>query len=364
MRVLIKKIYMIVIAIFNVIFRGLKVKNNNIVVMMTFPKDVLPIIDQLRNKGYKLTVITTDKHAHHIQHLSNVTYVKAGNKNVIKHIKALSTAKVILIDTYYLIMGAYDKKAPQTVIQTWHAAGALKDFGLTDHQVDLNNQAMVNQYQRVYSATDLYLVGGDEMGHCFNESFDAQPSQMLRSGLPRLVEYLNIDIKEEQQRLKEQYGIQGKLAVYMPTYRENHQANRQINTSRFEKALPEYTLLSHLHPSIKKDKGEHDLDSTTLLIMADLIISDYSSIPIEASLLNKPTLFYVYDEKEYEKIRGLNQYYYDIPNTYKVTTEEALIDKIKQDDKQFKSLFNHWHKYTTQETLNQVTNYIDKLVKS
>ena len=113
---------------------------------------------------------------------------------------------------------------------------------------------MVNQYQRVYSATDLYLVGGEEMGHCFNESFDAHPSQMLRSGLPRLVEYLNIDIKEEQQRLKEQYGIQGKLAVYMPTYRENHQANRQINKTLFEKALPEYTLLSHFHPSIKKIK--------------------------------------------------------------------------------------------------------------
>ena len=101
---------MIVIAILNVLFRGLKVKNKNIVVMMTFPKDVLPIIEQLSTKGYKLTVITTDKHAHHIQHLSNVTYIKAGNKNVIQHIKALSTAKVILIDTYYLIMGAYHKK--------------------------------------------------------------------------------------------------------------------------------------------------------------------------------------------------------------------------------------------------------------
>ena len=28
--------------------------------------------------------------------------------------------------------------------------GALKDFGLTDHQVDLNNKAMVEQYKRVY----------------------------------------------------------------------------------------------------------------------------------------------------------------------------------------------------------------------
>ena len=29
------------------------------------------------------------------------------------------------------------------------------------------------------------------------------------------------------------------------------------------------------------------------MIMADVIISDYSSLPIEASLLNKPTLFHI-----------------------------------------------------------------------
>lgn len=37
--------------------------------------------------------------------------LKAGNKNVIKHIKLLSTAKIILIDTYYLIMGHTIKSA-------------------------------------------------------------------------------------------------------------------------------------------------------------------------------------------------------------------------------------------------------------
>ena len=81
--------------------------------------------------------------------------------------------------------------------------GALKDFGLTDHQVDLNNKAMVEQYKRVYNATDYYLVGGDEMARCFEASFEAQPEQMLKFGLPRLVKYLNMNIEKEQQRLKE-----------------------------------------------------------------------------------------------------------------------------------------------------------------
>ena len=40
--------------------------------------------------------------------------------------KVLSKAKIIILDTYYLMMGGYQKKKGQTVIQTWHAAGALK----------------------------------------------------------------------------------------------------------------------------------------------------------------------------------------------------------------------------------------------
>ncbi|MCB7376950.1 CDP-glycerol glycerophosphotransferase family protein, partial [Bariatricus massiliensis] len=68
------------------------------------------------------------------------------NKNVIAQLKALATAKVIFVDNYYLLMGGYRKKKGQTVIQTWHAAGALKYFGLKDHAVDLSNKKMVDQY--------------------------------------------------------------------------------------------------------------------------------------------------------------------------------------------------------------------------
>ena len=60
------------------------------------------------------------------KNLKNITFIPAGNKNVISHIKALSSAKVIIIDTYYLMMGGYHKKKGQAVIQTWHAAERSK----------------------------------------------------------------------------------------------------------------------------------------------------------------------------------------------------------------------------------------------
>ena len=97
--------------------------------------------------------------------------------------------------------------------------------------------------------------------------------------------------------------------------------------------------------------------------MADIIISDYSSLPIEASLLDKPTLFYVYDEEKYDKIRGLNQFYKAIPQRYKATTEEELIVKIKNDVALFEPLFKHWHKYNSEASVQRVTEFIEKMVE-
>ena len=132
---------------------------------MTFPEDVMPIINELDNKGYKITVIAKFEEQYRLEHLNNINFIPAGNKYIVKHIKALSSSKVILIDTYYLMLGGYTKKKAQTIIQTWHASGALKNFGLTDHQVDLNNVTMVRQYQRVYQATDFILLVVKRWGH-------------------------------------------------------------------------------------------------------------------------------------------------------------------------------------------------------
>lgn len=98
------------ISILNFIFKGKKVNDRHIVAMMTFSEDVLPILQQLDEKGYQLTVIAQEKDRETLNNLQNVTWVPAGNKYVMQQIKALSTAKVIIIDTYYLMLGSFNKK--------------------------------------------------------------------------------------------------------------------------------------------------------------------------------------------------------------------------------------------------------------
>ncbi|MEN3090072.1 MAG: teichoic acid glycerol-phosphate primase TarB [Staphylococcus pseudoxylosus] len=362
MRQIIKKLYIIIISFLNMIYRKKKVQSDQIVVMMTFAEDVLPIIEALHRKGYKLTVIGTEKNRKYIQHIENTVFLPAGNKQVFKHIKALSSAKVIVIDTYYLIMGGFKKKKQQTVVQTWHAAGALKNFGFTDRQVDLSNSKIVQQYKKVYDATDKYIIGGEPMADCFKESFGANEEQFLRTGLPRLVPYARLDVEQRQHELKQQYGINGKVAAYVPTYREHKQANREIDKQKFEAKLPEYTLLSKLHPSIATEQ-QTTINLQSLMILADVIISDYSSLAIEASILQKPTLFYVYDEADYNRTRGLNVFYEKIPEAYKAYSEDELMHKLHEKSYAPALLFEDWHEYNTKDSLTRIINEIEKMVK-
>lgn len=355
----IKRIYMLMINILNILFRWNKISTQHIVVMMTFEADVLPIIKGLSQQGYRVTVIGKGIHQETIEQIHHCTFIPAGNKHIIHHIKALSTAKVVVIDTYYLLLGAYRKKDGQKIIQTWHAAGALKHFGLTDHQVDHTNKVQVQQYRNVYQATDLYLIGGPPMAECFKAAFDIQSTQLCTTGLPRLVPYCQLNILEKQDQLKQQHGITKKLAIYVPTYREYNQRNRMIGVAQFESAVPGYTLINKLHPAVA-EPSQTTLDTQTLMLMADLIITDYSSLAIEASLLNKPSVFYVYDETLYEAERGLNNYYYDIPSQYKAYDEASLIRLIQQQEETLEPLFHNWHQYNTKDSLIQVLALINK----
>ena len=46
-------------------------------------------------------------------------------------------------------------------------------------------------------------------------------------------------------------------------------------------------------------------ETRDLMIYSDILITDYSSIFIDYLLLEKPIIFYTFDLREYEKLRGL-----------------------------------------------------------
>ena len=104
----------------------------------------------------------------------------------------------------------------------------------------------------------------------------------------------------------------------------------------------DYVLALRLHPKIKnfyKDdissKGKYiDVSGfeseQELMLISDVLITDYSSIMIEYPILNKPTVFFTYDLDEY--LANERGFYYDfktiVPGPIVYTSDE-LIDVIE-----------------------------------
>ncbi|MDQ7143757.1 CDP-glycerol glycerophosphotransferase family protein [Mammaliicoccus lentus] len=326
-----------------------KIKQDHVVVFMTFKEDVLPIIKALKQENYKITIIAHPRWMKEVESIDVENVINLKNKYLYQQIKSIKSSKTVIIDTYYLLLGGIKKNKNQKIIQTWHAAGALKTFGLEDKSINQNNKRQIKNYLSVYQFTDYYLVSSDIMKDIFIRSLGAKESQMLPFGLPRLDQYKHKITRPKQDK---------KIALYVPTYRDYTDEIVTINKQAFEQACPEYQLITKLHPSINSEKSD-SRDIQTLVEIADVIITDYSSLSVEASLLDKPIIFYSYDEDMYNEKRGLNEYYYEMTKMNKAFNEDELFELVNQ-NKINKDIKPMWHKYTEFNATEKLINFIQK----
>ncbi|QCT74480.1 CDP-glycerol glycerophosphotransferase family protein [Macrococcoides canis] len=342
MRTLIKASYITILKLLDQMIIT-KPKSNHIVITMTFTEDVLPILEQLASQKIDITLLYHPKYNDIVNKrliYHNITTIPLNNKYVFHHIKAVKRAKVILIDTYYLLFSAITKHTDQEVIQIWHASSALKRFGLEDRSVDLTNEKMVKQYKSVYDFTDSYIVAGDNMIEIFKQSLNASNKNFIKTGLPRLENSTASPSNSD-------------AVLFVPTYRDY-----MLNNS--DKLTHDHlqNLLIRAHPSDYNYKTDIEISDLTLdecLNLADIIITDYSSLAIEALHKGKRVMLYVPDEAEYEASRGLNQYYYELPQEIKAYSVEALQQKLAHIER---IDIKGWTNYQSQHATEDIVQYI------
>jgi CDP-glycerol glycerophosphotransferase len=164
---------------------------------------------------------------------------------------------------------------------------------------------------------------------CFISSFNLEKEQVIEVGYPRndqVVKYKDDSgyIKKLKEELKIPLNV--KVILYAPTYRDNVYCNKK-NSHVLSNPLDSTDFLScfgdgylflyrgHYFTS-ENERSNQFLDVSSydnvndILLVSDLLITDYSSLFFDYSILEKPSLFYMYDRKVYEnKTRG---FYLDI----------------------------------------------------
>lgn len=253
----------------------------------------------------------------------------------------LATAKFILLDDYYFQMYGLKTRNKTEVVQLWHAAGAFKKFGMSSiGAIDSNSYEFEKDAHQNYTEV---IVSGQEVAGHYAEAFDVPVNKVHALGVPRTDLFLDEDYKEYiKEKYLEAYPMlkDKKIITYAPTFRGRPGERASFDLALdletlYEKFGDEYVLILKLHPSVTK--GVHipseykdfainlsKNNVNNVLIMSDILITDYSSIVFDFALLNRPMIFFAYDLESYLDERGFYYEYKDfVPGPIAKSTNEV-----------------------------------------
>lgn len=226
----------------------------------------------------------------------------------------IATSKVVILDTYCMVISILKHKKELKVIQMWHSMGTMKKFGYTALDTKEGSKSELAYAMKMHKNYDYIFASAESYKDHLAKGFNCDIDKILTMPLPR-VDLLNSDkygqkvrerIYKEYPKLKEK-----PLILYCPTFRKEEED--------FKEALKElaaavdyekYNFVVKLHPLSKAAVEEpavsaDGFSSFEMLFAADYVISDYSCIVYEAAVRHIPLYFYNFDMELYTDGRGL-----------------------------------------------------------
>lgn len=242
-----------------------------------------------------------------------------------------------------------EKRHETTYLQTWHGTPLKKMLN------DIENiTGRTDDYlERVTNATRSwdYLISPSKYAtKAFRSAFKYEV-EVLEVGYPRNDLFFKDNYLEKQEEIRKKLNIKSdiKIILYAPTFRDNETTgknkflfNMAMDLKKMQEALSdEYVILMRTHVIVKnKFKISEELDNFVidvssysevqeLLLITDILMTDYSSVMFDFANTDRPMLFFTYDFETYrDEVRG---FYMDFENEAPgplVRDTDQIIDSI------------------------------------
>ncbi len=281
-------------------------------------------------------------------------HVKQVRYRSLAYLYYMATAHVWVFDGR---QPAFLRRRPKThYIQTWHGT-PLKKLGTDLDAVFMSGGLDLETYKRNFTDnahTWDYLISQNPFStETFKRCFDFK-GRMLEIGYPRNDILLRHNTPGEIHKRRERLNIPDgkKVLLYAPTWRDDEFTGDQKYSFRpamdFDRMMAElkdeYVMIVKYHYLIQDaidwtpyegfvlpyDQTE---DIAELYLVADALITDYSSVMFDYSILKRPMFFFAYDLDKYANtLRG---FYFDyeewMPGPISGDTE-ALIRSVREYD--------------------------------
>ena len=280
----------------------------------------------------------------------------------------LATSKVCITESYCVPISILRHKETLKIIQIWHASGAVKKFGYQCLDTKEGKTREIAELMGMHRNYDYVIAPSEITKNIFSEAFNIDKEKVVKLGLPRL-EYITKSKYDKSEEIYQRYPElkDKKIILYVPTFRKGKNVN--INEIlNYPIDNDKYKVIIKLHPLEDANvPDEYLVDSTytsfDLIKIADYIITDYSILSIEASILEKPVFLYLYDLEEYYRNRGLNIDLRSELKTFTTKTFSDIMSKIENNDFDIDEVVKYKEKYIEIDTKNTTGKLCDFILK-
>lgn len=300
--------------------------------------------------------------------------------------KALRKAKYWIAN--YRMLDYQHPRKGQIYVQCWHGT-PLKRLGYDIQASDnaMNSIEEIREKYRTDAKKFRWLLSPspfatDKFVTAWNLKETGQEYKMLEAGYPRN-DRLAVATAEETAELKAKIGVEGKKVIlYAPTWRDNQHVSgkgytykTEVDFDKLREELgDEYIILFRAHYLVAnsfdfahyegfvKDVSSYP-DINDLYIASDILVTDYSSVFFDCSILGRPIIFYMYDLEEYaSELRGFYLSLDELPGPV-VRDEESLIKEIRaadgwKADEAYKNFVRRFNPYEDGESSKRVLGRI------
>lgn len=253
----------------------------------------------------------------------------------------MGSSGTLIIDDYFVLLDSFPVDGHHTIIQAWHAGSGFKDVGYS--RFGKWGSPNLSNAHRHYTYA---ICGSQALRDVYSEVFGIERDAVIPTGLPRIDDFLDPERIEAARKLfAHTYpgAVAKRVLLFAPTFRGKGMADGyydwdQIDWDALYEGLgTDSVLLIRQHhfvidpapiPENMRDRiidASGFPDTNDLLHSADVLITDYSSIIYEFSLLERPMIFFAYDLDMYAATRGLHRdYRASVPGEVARSCDELL----------------------------------------
>lgn len=241
----------------------------------------------------------------------------------------LATAALFVVDSHYLPIYVIKRRPGTTIVQVWHACGAIKKIGYSVLDKPFGADETLVDMVRLHANYDICLAGSQAAVVQYMDAF-RQPAELFLTslGIPRTDVLVNEAADGALAgAIRKRYGIPDgrRVILYAPTFRGTSMTRARhpedLDLELMARTLgDDHVLLLRLHPAVRSqqridpalagfviDVSDYP-EMNELMLVSDVVVTDYSSVIFEFALLGRPMAFFAPDTEDYGDERG---FYFD-----------------------------------------------------